>query len=259
MDSWDDDEFEVPSLHEPSQVNAAAVTWEDEEEEEEENDQVPKNQDEKIPVDPSKLRPKQLKKLKMKELEEKQRMNQAIARMKAQEQAKETPAERKAREQAAIEEADYENVLDAFAAVDVVGGSSGAGAAAAAGAAVPAPKAGGMNLEEMFDDLKWNTLASHEKYADMIGRKVSRSNAQHALEFLKIVLTKGCANLEADHIKELNTIINVIKNDKIQAAKPKGKKKKQTGKQGFAKVERGANAGGGSAYDDYYDEFDDFM
>ena len=191
----------------------------------------------------------------MKELEEKRRMNQAVARMKAEEQANETPAERRAREQAAIEEADYENVLDAFAAVD----TKGAAVAVAAGASAPAAVKAGASLEDMLESLNLNTLAEHEKYADLMGRKLGASNSKHALEFLKIVLTKGCANLTTDHVKELNTVINVIKNDKIQAAKPKGKKKKQTGKQGYAKVERGGNAGGGAAYDDYYDDFDDFM
>lgn len=52
----------------------------------------------------------------MKEMEEKRKLNQAVARMKAEEQKNETPAERRAREQAAIEEADYENALDAFGA-----------------------------------------------------------------------------------------------------------------------------------------------
>lgn len=51
-------------------------------------------------------------------------------------------------------------------------------------------------------------------------------------------------------------MINVIKNDKIAAAKPKSKKKKQTGKQGYAKVERG---GGDDMENSIYDDFDDFM
>lgn len=54
----------------------------------------------------------------------------------------------------------------------------------------------------------------------------------------------------------------MLKNEKIQAAKPKGKKKKITGKQGYAKVERGGGGGGGGKaadYDDYYDDYDDFM
>ena len=50
----------------------------------------------------------------------------------------------------------------------------------------------------------------------------------------------------------------MIKNEKIQAAKPKSKKKKVTGKQGYAKVERGGGGGGGD-YDDYIDDYDDFM
>ena len=52
----------------------------------------------------------------------------------------------------------------------------------------------------------------------------------------------------------------VIKNDKIAQAKPKGKKKKITGKQGYANVERSSRGVGAVADDDYaYDGYDDFM
>ncbi|KAI9913691.1 hypothetical protein PsorP6_006154 [Peronosclerospora sorghi] len=50
-------------------------------------------------------------------------------------------------------------------------------------------------------------------------------------------------------------------NEKVAAAKPKGKKKIQTGKQGYADVERHIGNGGGTrgiAYVDY-DDYDEFM
>lgn len=190
----------------------------------------------------------QLKKLKMKELEEKRRVNQAVAKMRAEEQQNETPAERKAREQAAIEEADYENMLDAF------GGDGGPVKNATVGAAASG------DLETSMANLKLSTLKDHETMGDLLGERLATSNAKYALEFLKSILTKGSANLTTDHMKELTTVINVIKNDKIQAAKPKSKKKKQTGKQGYAKVERGGSSGAAAtSYDDYYDDYDDFM
>ncbi|KAI9895807.1 hypothetical protein PsorP6_018988 [Peronosclerospora sorghi] len=60
-------------------------------------------------------------------------------------------------------------------------------------------------------------------------------------------------------------IFETFKNEKIAAAKPKGKKKKQTGKQGYANVERHIGNGGGTGgiacvdYEDTYDGYDDFM
>lgn len=52
--------------------------------------------------------------------------------------------------------------------------------------------------------------------------------------------------------------LQVIKNDKIAATKPKGKKKKQTGKEGYTKVEYGKDAAGMNDYIDNYDDFDQF-
>jgi translation initiation factor 3 subunit J len=61
-------------------------------------------------------------------------------------------------------------------------------------------------------------------------------------------------------MKDLNTVINIIKNEKIAAAKPKGKKKKVTGKAGYANVERGGvGAGLDEDYAAYDDDYDDFM
>jgi translation initiation factor 3 subunit J len=67
-------------------------------------------------------------------------------------------------------------------------------------------------------------------------------------------------NLTADDLKDLTTIINVIKNEKIAAAKPKAKKKKPSGRQGYANVERDLgelDEGGGAGRG--YDDYDDFM
>ena len=139
----------------------AAVTWEDEEEEEEE-EEVQAVED-KGPVDPSTLKPKQLKKLKMKQMEEKRKMNVAIARARAAEQAKETDAERKAREQAAIEEADYENTLDAF------------GDVAIRPTATKTPAVENEDLAATFQRLNIRSLAQHEELGEVLGRTLSTS------------------------------------------------------------------------------------
>ncbi|TMW59332.1 hypothetical protein Poli38472_004401 [Pythium oligandrum] len=241
MDSWDDDEFEVPSLAE-NQPKVAA-NWDDSEEEEEE-EQTPQvgASGESAPKGP--LKPKQLKKLKLKELEEKRAMEVALTKARLAQQANETDEQRKAREKASMEEADLEAALDAFA---------------------PAAKKTEAtdDVEAALNGMRLISLADHEKFGEAVSKRLLTSNARYALEAMKVIVTRGSVNLTADDMKDLTTIINVIKNEKIAAAKPKGKKKKQTGRQGYANVERdndgfddlSGGAGAGRGYDDY----DDFM
>ncbi|DBA00979.1 TPA: hypothetical protein N0F65_006240 [Lagenidium giganteum] len=241
MDSWDDDEFELPSVDVNDKV---PVSWEDEEEEEEEEVAPKVEATSTAPKGP--LKPKQLKKLKMKEIEEKQKMDVALAKARLAEQANETEFERKAREQRAIEEADYEAAIDSFAI-----------------APKPAPAGEGTDMENAINGMRLITLADHETFGDVVAKRLVPSNSKYALECMKVILTKGSVNLTADDMKDLTTIINVIKNDKIAAAKPKAKKKKQTGRQGYANVERAkapASAAPAGLDDDYgYDDYDDFM
>ncbi|KAJ0393629.1 hypothetical protein P43SY_004259 [Pythium insidiosum] len=244
MDSWDDDEFEVPDL--AAVQTKVAASWDDEEEEEEEVAPQPTNASaENVPKGP--LKPKQLKKLKMKEIEEKRQMEIALTKARLAQQANETAEERKAREKASMEEADLEAALDAFAPTQKKDD-----AAAASG-----------DVESAIGGMRLLSLADHEKLGELVSNRLITSNAKYALECMKVIITRGSVNLTADDMKDLTTIINVIKNEKIAAAKPKGKKKKQTGRQGYANVERdlgemdefGGGAGAGRGYDDY----DDFM
>lgn len=192
----------------------------------------------------------QLKKMKLKEMEEKRKLDVALTKARLAEQANETEAERKAREKRSIEEADFEAAIDAFTTVTK-----------------PAPVAAGANsdVDTAISSMRLLSLADHEQFGDAVATRIGTSSSMHALECIKVILTKGSVNLTADDMKDLTTIINVIKNDKIASAKPKGKKKKITGKQGYANVERstggGAGAGGKGVNDDEYgyDEYDDFM
>uniref|UniRef100_K3WWC7 EIF3j n=1 Tax=Globisporangium ultimum (strain ATCC 200006 / CBS 805.95 / DAOM BR144) TaxID=431595 RepID=K3WWC7_GLOUD len=242
MDSWDDDEFEVPSVAENTKVSA---NWDDEEEEEEEVAAPEPSQTSLAPKGP--LKPKQLKKMKLKEMEEKRKMDIALTKARLAEQANETEAERKAREKRQMEEADFEAAIDAFATVTK-----------------PAPVAPGADgdAESAISGMRLLSLADHEQLGEVVANRINASNAKYALECIKVIITKGSVNLTADDMKDLTTIINVIKNDKIAAAKPKGKKKKVTGKQGYANVERSTGGGGKIINDDEeygYDEYDDFM
>jgi translation initiation factor 3 subunit J len=237
----DDDEFEVPSVAETQKV---AASWEDEEEEEE-TPVVAATPEPAAPKGP--LKPKQLKKMKLKEIEEKQKLEIALTKARLAAQAEETEDQRRAREKASIEEADFEMAIDAFAG------------------ARPAPTAAaGDDADAAISGLRLLSLADHEHLGDVVSSRLASSNSKYALECLKVILTKASVNLTADDMKEITTIVNVIKNEKIAAAKPKGKKKKQTGKQGYANVERSVGNGGagGKAYaglEDTYDDYDDFM
>ena len=239
----DDDEFEVPS------VAPVAVNWDDEEEEE------------TVPVTAAKtdavatkgpLKPKQLKKMKLKEIEEKQNMEIALTKARLAAQIGETDDQRRAREKASIEEADFEMAIDAFAG------------------APPKPAVGTTDdTDAAISSMRLLSLADHEHLGDVVSSRLAMSNSKYALECIKVILTKASVNLTADDMKEITTIVNVVKNEKIVAAKPKAKKKKQTGKQGYTKVERSVGNGGGTGgkayagyedtYDDYGDDYDDFM
>lgn len=236
----DDDEFEVPTVAETQKV---AASWDDEEEEDEQP--VVAKTEPAAPKGP--LKPKQLKKMKLKEIEEKQKMEIALTKARLAAQAEETEDQRRAREKASIEEADFEMAIDAFAG------------------APPKPAAGATDeADAAISSMRLLSLADHEHLGDVVSARLATSNSKYALECLKVILTKASVNLTADDMKEITTIVNVIKNEKIAAAKPKGKKKKQTGKQGYANVERnvgngGAGGKGYSGYEDTYDDYDDFM
>ncbi|GMF13848.1 unnamed protein product [Phytophthora lilii] len=229
----------VPTVAETQQV---AANWDDEEEEE---DEAPAAKPEPAaPKGP--LKPKQLKKMKLKEIEEKQKMEIALTKARLAAQAEETDDQRRAREKASIEEADFEMAIDAFAG------------------APPKPAAGADDVDSAISALRLLSLADHEHLGDVVASRLVTSNSKYALECIKVILTKASVHLTADDMKEITTIVNVIKNEKIAAAKPKGKKKKQTGKQGYANVERSVGNGGAggknyAGYEDTYDDYDDFM
>lgn len=243
MDSWDDDEFEVPTVTETHEI---VNHWDDEEEEE--TLVVSSKVEAATPTGP--LKPKQLKKLKLKEIEEKQKMDIALTKARLLAQADESDEQRRAREKASIEDADFEMAVDAFA------GTSKECSTVATD--------NDKNAEIAISGMRLLSLADHEQLGDLVVSRLATSNFKYALECIKVILTKASVNLTADDMKEITTIVNVIKNEKIAAAKPKSKKKKQAGKQGYAKVERSVGSGGagGKAYTDYedtYDDYDDFM
>ncbi|ETW08407.1 hypothetical protein H310_00992 [Aphanomyces invadans] len=239
MDSWDDDEFEVPSLNEKKPVVA---NWDDEEEEDE---PAPVAAAPKPAAPTGPLKPKQLKKQILKEQEEKHKLEVAIARARAEDERNMTADELKAKQIRAIEHSDFENTLDAFGL--------------SANPNVERKKVTGPNeVETLVTNMKLASLADHEELGSLVGKRLANSNAKYVVEFMKTLISHASNNLTADDMKDITTIVNVIKNDKIAAAKPKSKKKKITGKQGYAKVER-SGGGGMDDFEDDGEDFDDFM
>lgn len=225
------------------------TNWDDEEEEEE----LVLAEKEEIAALKGPRKPKQLKKLKLKETQEKQKMEIALTKARLAAQADETDEQRRAREKASIEDADFEMAIDAF---------GGAPSKQAVDAGRDSNAVG--STEDAILGMRLLSLADHEQLGDFVASRLATSNSKYALECIKVIMTKASVNLTVDDIKEITTIINIIKNEKIAAAKPKGKKKKQLGKQGYAKVERtvGNGGAGGKAYtgyEDTYDDYDDFM
>ncbi|OQS02852.1 p21-activated protein kinase-interacting protein, partial [Thraustotheca clavata] len=237
-----DDEFEVPTIN--NDKKPVMTNWDDEEEEEEAP--APVVAKPAAPTGP--LKPKQIKKMMLKEQEEKHKLEVAIAKARAEEERNMTPDELKAKQQRSIEDADFENALDAF-------GLSNSNA-------VKTKVANAGDLDSIVTNMKLVSLADHEELGSLVGKRLVNSNAKYVVEFMKTLISHASTNLTANDMNDITTIINVIKNEKIAAAKPKGKKKKVTGKQGYAKVERTTAGAGSHNIDDYDygdDDFDDFI
>jgi len=159
--------------------------------------------------------------------------------LEAEVEANMTPDERRAYEQKRIEEADNDLTNDLFGAVE----AETAAAGAAAGAT---------------DTIVLKDMKDHLKYA----RKVAGALRDHgkihlALAFFKEALQQSSAVLDDDAVSELIKTLNVMKNEKVQAAKRKVKGQAQKSK----KVDKKAAAqarkiqvetfGDNDQYDDY--------
>jgi len=159
--------------------------------------------------------------------------------LEAELEANMTPDERRAYEQKRIEEADNDLTNDLFGAVE----AETAAAGAAAGAT---------------DTIVLKDMKDHLKHA----RKVAGALRDHgkihlASAFFKEALQQSSAVLDDDAVSELIKTLNVMKNEKVQAAKRKVKGQAQKSK----KVDKKAAAqarkiqvetfGDNDQYDDY--------
>lgn len=207
-DDWDksDDELDA-KLSQKMQQNLP--TFEDEEDlalkEKAEQDRLQNME--------SKIRGKALaeKKQKEKEAQEELELARIAMELEAQAEAKMTPDERRQLERQRIEAADNELTDDLFGADNTKNKST---AAAAAGDAV------------VLKDLK-----DHLKHARKVAEAMKKhGNVHFASAFFKECVSSSKDLLDDDAVTELIKTLNVIKNDKVQAAKRKVKGQAQKSK-----------------------------
>eukprot|EP00735_Rhodelphis_limneticus_P014960 TRINITY_DN907_c0_g1::TRINITY_DN907_c0_g1_i1::g.16083::m.16083 TRINITY_DN907_c0_g1::TRINITY_DN907_c0_g1_i1::g.16083 ORF type:complete len:269 (-),score=115.41,sp/Q54KI0/EIF3J_DICDI/30.63/6e-10,eIF3_subunit/PF08597.5/1.2e-36 TRINITY_DN907_c0_g1_i1:917-1633(-) len=237
--SWDDDDFEIKN---PLSSNTAQGSWED-------DDEVPAITPAKTeapapapaaPAAQGAVKPKQQKKAALKAAEEKKNQEAEVKKGFATVQVEDafaglTPAERKQREQALVENADFENTKDLFSA----------------------PSAGKdeedvKNLENFVP----KTVADFDLYANMLTKKFADFNLKgQQLEFLKRVAKKIVDPLKSDEIKDVVSTLNVCYNAKQKEEKDNlGKKKKAPTKQQVRVTTKDDDFEG-----DDFDEMNDFM
>eukprot|EP00640_Fibrocapsa_japonica_P002786 CAMPEP_0113943470 /NCGR_PEP_ID=MMETSP1339-20121228/24671_1 /TAXON_ID=94617 /ORGANISM="Fibrocapsa japonica" /LENGTH=255 /DNA_ID=CAMNT_0000948351 /DNA_START=125 /DNA_END=892 /DNA_ORIENTATION=+ /assembly_acc=CAM_ASM_000762 len=255
MDSWEDDEFDVPTFN-INGPGAAPTSWEDEEEEDE-----PVTVAKVVPVDPSEMTEKQKKRQEKKEAEAKRKAEEAAARenveLELAIQANETADERKLRERRQVEEADHHLTDDLFSGIDDKPRTNGVATTSGKGKT----KMTAADIETMT----MSTIQDHLAVAIQLGNKLSKSQGHHALAFFKEVIKKGEEPLSVDDVGEMIAVLNVIKNDKVKAqkGKKKGAMKKATKTDKATKAKHtdtfGGDWDGADQYDNYADAYDDFM
>lgn len=184
---------------------------------------------------------------KKKELEEQRKMEEEVARQaleaEAEMEANMSTDERRALERQRVEEADNALTDDLFGGVDAkVQGGSGGGAMGAG------------------DAVKLKDLKDHLMHAKKVSQCINGHGKTHlATAFLKECV-QGCKDvLDDDAISDLIKVMNVIKNEKVQAQKRKVKgqaqKSKKQDKAATAKAQKIQNELFGDS--NKYDEYDD--
>lgn len=185
---------------------------------------------------------------KKKELEEQRKMEEEVARMaveaEAEMEANMSTDERRALERQRVEEADNSLTDDLFGGVDskAQGGGAGGGAMGAG------------------DTVKLKDLKDHLMHAKKVSQCIAGHGKTHlATAFLKECV-QGCKDvLDDDAISDLIKVMNVIKNEKVQAQKRKVKGQAQKSKKQDKVVTAKAQKIQSDLFGDSnkYDEYDD--
>jgi translation initiation factor 3 subunit J len=186
-----------------------------------------------------------------KKAEEDRKEEEELARkameLEAEMEANMSPEERKALELKRVEEADNALTDDLFGAVESFTGKGGEGKPGTAMAA--------------GDTVKMKDLKDHLKHA----RKVAQCMKGHGKVHLAAAFVKECIQeskdvLDDDAIAEIIKVCNVIKNEKVAAAKRKVKGQAQKSKKKDKTEEAKAKKLAEELYgkNDQYDDIDDY-
>lgn len=189
----------------------------------------------------------QAKKLAEKEQQEELEIARKAMELEAEMEANMSPEERQLLERQRIEEADHALTDDLFGAVDKMS-VTGSKEPASAG-----------------DKVVMKDLKDHMKHARKVAECMkAHGKIQLATVFLKEVIQQSKDLLDDDAITDIIKTCNVIKNEKVQLAKRKGKgqaqKAKKQDKQEKVKAQMVANQtfGDSNAYDKYDEIGDDY-
>lgn len=242
MDNWETEDYE-----EKADV-AADDRWEGEDEDEDlldnwddEPEEEKKEEDKpaEAPKTEKSAAPKKSKKAMkamLKEKEEKERLERE-ARIEAE--MNKTPEDKLAdrlRAQKLVEDSDFAVAQDMFAdrrAVDP-------------------------NLVTI-DNMEPKTKDDFNKLVDMLKKKMATLEASpHYSHLVESLLQNAMIPLNAETLRKMATSCNVLANEKQKLEKAKKGGKKASGKKSLA-VGKGVAKQQQSTYDDYVDDFDDFM
>jgi len=246
MASWDDEDYEPAETVNHSKLaldrwsgedddeDGLKDNWDDEEEEKEASD-VPKSQPKKKKTLAEKIAEKE-------ELKKKE----ALAKMQQAEEERElTPEEeleRKLMDQKRQEEADLELAKEAFGVTDTVSVLPG---------------------QKTIDNFNPKNKDEFAELSNMIVDKLSTLEYKTDFTyFLETLVRDCCAGREPEEIKKISNTLTLLANEKqklSKADKNKGKKKAAaTGKKTLA-TGKGVGKADDDYYDDFYNEYDDFM
>jgi len=175
-------------------------------------------------------------------LEEEELARKAVE-LEAEMEANMSPEERRAYEQKRIEDADHDLTNDLFGAVEAKASAAKAAAGAAAGGS---------------DTLVLKDMKDHLKHARKVGSALRDHGKIHlASAFFKEALQQSSAVLDDDAVADLIKTLNVMKNEKVQAAKRKVKGQAQKSKKVDKKVVAQARKVQVETFGDN-DNFDDY-
>ena len=153
--------------------------------------------------------------------QEEEELARKAVELEAAMEANMTPDERRAYEQKRIEESDHALTNDLFGAVEAAAASSSATATAS-----------GATDAVVLHDLK-----DHLKHARKVATALRGHGKIHlAASFFKEALQQSSAVLDDDAVSDLIKTLNVMKNEKVQAAKRKVKGQAQKSKKVDKKV-----------------------